>query len=94
MVAFKAGLSLGELLYARVFLESCKRPRKRTQDWQIKFQLQLMGLVFNKSDASLKRGRFLHLAILEEARPCLPHPLGGFRGVSWAPLARSQGPCG
>lgn len=46
MVVSKAGFPLGESLYPKSLFESCKRPGNRIQNWQIKYWLQLTGLVF------------------------------------------------
>lgn len=46
MVVSKAGFLLGESLDPKSLFESCKRSGNRIQNWQIKYWLQLTGLVF------------------------------------------------
>lgn len=55
-LALVLGLLLGNYCAQGVLLESCTRPGNRTQDWETKFQLGLMGLQSSKLAVRLKTG--------------------------------------
>lgn len=82
------GPLLGSCCAQGVFLESFEGPGNRTQDWQTKFQLGPVEPQSSKSAVSLKRGLFLHGAILGESRSCLSPAPWDLRGVSWGPKDR------